>query len=96
MKEILLTFAGAGGALAFVEFLIKRYDAKKDSPERKMLRALGSRELSLLLKDWKHSDIRTADDWSDIEELYKGYVALGGNGRIKKLYEECKKIPTTE
>ena len=68
----------------------------KNSPEQQMLRAIGSRELSLLLKDWKHSDIRLADDWADIEDLYKGYIALGGNGRIKKLYEECKKIPTTE
>lgn len=94
--KILEVLCAGGGLFAFIMFLINRHDAKKDSPERKMLRAMGSRELSILLKDWKHSDIRLAEDWEDIEDLYEGYKALNGNGRIKKLYEECKRIDSTD
>ena len=49
-----------------------------------------------MLRKWMHSDVRLADDWRIIENLYAGYRALGGNGEIKKLYEEAERIPTTE
>lgn len=76
--------------------LVKRFLDRKDTPERIMLRALGEEKLGKLLRKWLHSDVRLADDWRIIENLYEGYRALGGNGEIKKLYEEAKAIPTTE
>ena len=48
------------------------------------------------LCEWKHSGGGTAAKWSDIEQAYDGYTSLGGNGEIKKLYEECAKIPSTD
>lgn len=94
--QIILGVIGAEALFKFIEFLIERYDKKHESPERLMLRALGSDRLGVLLRDWKHSDERDAAEWEIIENLYKGYRLLGGNGEIKKLYEECKSIPTTE
>lgn len=87
---------GSNFLFEFIKWLVERIDKKKESPERLMLRALGEEKLGILLRDWLHSDVRLADDWRIIENLYTGYKALGGNGEITKLYEEAKDIPTTE
>ena len=94
--DVIVAVLGGGNLLLFIKFLIERYDAKKESPERMMLKALGAERLGLLLRDWLHSDVRTASDWQIIDDLYCGYIALGGNSEIKKLYNEAKDIPTTE
>lgn len=95
--QIALAIVGGNAAvLGFIQFLIARHDQKKVTPERLMLRALGSDKLEEKLKKWKHADVRTADEWENIESLYEGYKALGGNGKIKKLFEECQEIDTTE
>lgn len=96
MKLALALIAGNAAILGFIQFLIVRHDNKKVTPERLMLRALGSDKLEEKLKKWKHADVRTADEWENIENLYEGYKALGGNGKIKKLFLECKEIETTE
>lgn len=87
---------GSNSLFAFIIFLVKRHDEKKESPEKLMLRALGSDRLYEKLTAWKHSDERLAEEWGTIDDLYKGYRALGGNGEIRKLYEECSTIPTTD
>lgn len=95
-KLVLAVVASNAAILGFIQYLIDRHDKKKVTPERLMLRALGSDRLEEKLKVWKHADVRTADEWENIEDLYEGYKALGGNGKIKKLYDECKDIETTE
>lgn len=87
---------GSNVLFEFIKWIVDRIDKKKQSPERIMLRALGEEKLGKMLRKWLHSDQRLADDWRIIENLYDGYTALGGNGEIKKLYEEAKQIPTTE
>ena len=87
---------GSNVLFEFVKWIVERRDKKKESPEQIMLRALGEDRLGLLLRDWLHSDVRLADDWRIIESLYTGYRALGGNGEIKKLYEEASELHTTE
>lgn len=76
--------------------LLKRFLDRKDTPERIMLRALGEEKLNRKLRKWLHSDVRPVSEWRVIEALYKGYTALGGNGEIKKLYEEASQLKTTE
>ena len=80
----------------FIKWIVERRDNKKETPERIMLRALGEEKLGKLLRKWLHADERLADDWRIIEALYDGYKALGGNGEIKKLYEEASALKTTE
>lgn len=93
---IVVAILGSNALWEFVKWAVERRDSKKESPERIMLRALGEEKLGKKLRNWLHGDVRTADDWRIIEALYEGYRALGGNGEIKKLYEEAKQIPTTE
>lgn len=93
---MVISILGCNALWEFIKWIVERRDGKKQSPERLMLKALGEEKLGKKLRYWLHSDVRTADDWRIIEALYTGYKALGGNGEIKKLYEEAKQIPTTE
>lgn len=95
-KVVLAIITSNAAIIGFIQYMIDRHDKRKVTPERLMLRALGSDRLEEKLKAWKHADVRTADEWANIEQLYEGYVALGGNGVIRKLYQECKDIETTE
>lgn len=92
VTTIIVAVLGSNALIEFIKWLIER----KDSPERKMLRALGSDRLYVLLCDWKHADERLASEWETIDNLYDGYKSLGGNGEITKLYNECKEIETTD
>ena len=94
--SIIMALVTSQAVIELIKYLIERHDKRKQTPERMMLKALGADRLGVLLRDWMHSDIRTADDWKIIEDLYAGYRALEGNGAIKKLYDEAKEIPTTE
>lgn len=94
--QLLGIVLGSNVLFEFIKWIVERFDMKKQSPERLMLKALGEEKLGKSLRKWLHSDVRLADDWRIIEALYDGYKALGGNGEIKKLYEEAKQIPTTE
>ena len=94
--ELVGIVLGSNVLFEFIKWIVDRIDKKKDSPERIMLRALGEEKLGKMLRKWLHSDVRLADDWRIIENLYEGYRALGGNGEIKKLYEEASELKTTE
>lgn len=96
VTAVIVAILGSNALVEFIKWVVERRDGKKITPERMMLRALGEEKLGKLLRKWLHSDERLADDWRIIEALYMGYKALGGNGEIKKLYEEAKNIPTTE
>ena len=96
ITTIVLAILASNGLFVFIQFMIERYDKKKESPERIALRALCEDRLGVLLRDWLHSDVRLADDWCIIDNLYAGYKALEGNGEIQVLYKEASEIKTTE
>ena len=93
--ELIITFFGIVLSSQTVVELVKQL-FKRDTPERKLLKAIGGDVLYKWLCDWKHNSGGTAAKWSDIEQAYDGYTSLGGNGEIKKLFEECAKIPSTD
>ena len=92
ITTIVVAVLGSNALIEFIKWIFER----KDSPERKMLRALGSDRLYILLCEWKHADERPASEWETIDNLYDGYKALKGNGEITKLYDECKVLQTTD
>lgn len=96
VTTIFIAIIGSNALVEFIKFIIERHDKKDDSPERIALRALCEDRLGVLLRDWLHSDVRLADDWRIIDNLYAGYRACDGNGEIKILYKEASDIKTTE
>ena len=100
MQELITTVVvavlGSNALIELIKYLIERHDKKDDSPERIALRALCEDRLGVLLRDWLHSDVRLADDWRIIDNLYAGYTACDGNGEIRILYKEASDIKTTE
>lgn len=96
ITQLVVALLCSNALVELIKWAFERSDKKKTSPERMMLRALGSDRLYILLCDWKHADERPASEWETIENLYAGYKALDGNGEIKKLYEECAEIETTD
>ena len=92
--ELIAIVLGSNLVAEIVREIIKRM--KKESPEQIALRALCEDRLGILLRGWLHDDVRLADDWRIIENLYTGYTALDGNGEIRKLYQEASDLKTTE
>lgn len=94
--ELVAIVLGSNALVEFIKWVFERIDQHKDSPERMALRALCEDRLGILLRQWLHADTRLADDWRIINNLYKGYEALEGNGEIEILYKEASEIKTTE
>ena len=95
VTTIIVAVLGSNALIEFIKWAVERQD-KKNTPERLALRALCEDRLGILLRAWLHADVRLADDWRIIENLYEGYKALEGNGEIKKLYYEASDLKTTE
>lgn len=91
---IIIAVLGSNVLVEIIRIIAER--TGKETPERLALRALCEDRLGILLRNWLHNDVRLADDWRIIENLYNGYKALEGNGEIKKLYEEASDLKTTE
>ena len=96
ITAVIIAILGSNALAEFIKWLVERRDKQRETPERIMLRALGEEKLGKMLRKWLHADERLADDWRIIENLYHGYRALGGNGEIKKLFEEASALKTTE
>ena len=96
ITEVVVVVLGSNAIWGFITYLIDRHDKQKDSPVKIALRALCEDRLGVLLRDWLHSDVRLADDWRIIDNLYAGYTGLDGNGEIKILYKEAKECRITD
>lgn len=99
-QTILLGILASNALFTFIQFLITRHDKKKEdeknSPIYEALLALCSERLYSLLRKWTHGENNTVARWATIENLYKAYTSLGGNGEIKALYDIAKEIKATE
>lgn len=100
-QTITLGILASNGLFVFIQYLITRHDDKKkeekESPIRIALLALCSERLESLLHKWLKGDLdMTVARWAAIEKLYKAYIALGGNGEIKALYDIAKDVKPTE
>ena len=94
--EIIIAVISANALFGFLQFLIIRGDQRKKSPERDILLGLAGYRLKVLLIKWKNGSARQATNWELIDNLYNGYKELGGNGEIKKLYDECGRIESID
>lgn len=96
-QTILLGILASNALFTFIQFLITRHDNKKkeaqNSPIKDALLALCSERLESLLHKWLKGNLdMTAARWAAIDNLYKAYTSLGGNGEIKALYDIAKEV----
>ena len=101
VQTILLGVLASNALFTFIQFLITRHDDKKkeerDSPIKIALLALCSERLESLLHKWLKGDLdMTIARWAAIDNLYKAYTSLGGNGEIRALYEIAKEVKPKE
>lgn len=100
-QTVLLGILASNALFTFIQFLITRHDNKKreeqNSPMKQALLALCSERLESLLHKWLKGDVdQTVARWAAIDRLYQAYIALGGNGEIKALYDIAKDIKAKE
>lgn len=107
-QTVLLGILASNGLFVFIQYLITRHDEKKKeakeaeqkraneeqiAPLKDALLALCSERLESLLHKWLKGDVdQTAARWAAIDRLYQAYIALGGNGEIKALYDIAKEV----
>lgn len=100
-QTILLGILASNALFTFIQFLITRRDNKKkeeqNSPIKDALLALCSERLESLLHKWLNGDVdHTVARWAAVNNLFKAYESLGGNGEIRALYDIAKDIKPTE
>lgn len=67
---------------------------KKKTPAEIILKCISRSHLLQTAERYKSQGYIDAEEYDDIFEEYRAYVALDGNGRVKREYEgELKKLP---
>lgn len=67
---------------------------KKKTPAEIILKCISRSHLLQTAERYKQQGFIDSDEYDDIQEEYKAYIDLDGNGRVKREYEEeLKKLP---
>lgn len=75
-------------------FLGKRLE--RNNAERELLVGIGHVELVFFGMQYIERGWITRDEYETLQELYKPYVKLGGNGSGKKIMNEVEQLPIKE
>ena len=82
-----------GGIIGFLSTKIKNYN-KKDKAIEDGLVALLRNELVRRYREYETKGEMAILDKENIEDMFKQYENLGGNGTVKKMYKELLDLPT--
>lgn len=84
------------GFWSLVLYRVQKRDEKKDALT-KLILGLAYREITELCLKYIHRGDITKDEYEDlIKYLFSPYEELGGDGTVKKLVDEVKKLPIKE
>lgn len=75
-------------------FLGKKLE--RNNSERELLVGIGHIELVFFGMQYIERGWITRDEYETLQELYKPYVKLGGNGSGKKIMNEVEQLPIKE
>ena len=75
-------------------FLGKRLE--RNNSERELLVGIGHIELVFFGMQYIERGWITRDEYETLQELYKPYVKLGGNGSGTKIMKEIERLPIKE
>lgn len=95
LSQIILTIftsiLASSGLWAFLGSRLDRHTA-----EREMLLGIGHVELVFFGMQYIDRGWITQDEYDTLQELYKPYKKLGGNGSGTKIMNEIEKLPLKE
>ena len=100
MAQIIAAVIGSNALFAFIQFLINRYDRKKEKQSnetkgmRDMILGLGHDKLLYLTDKYAERGGITQKERRNLKYLYDPYIKLGGNGDCQIGYETCEKLQT--
>lgn len=88
---IFTSILASSGLWAFLGTRLDRHTA-----EREMLLGIGHVELVFFGMQYIDRGYITRDEYDTLQELYKPYKKLGGNGSGTKIMNEIEKLPLKE
>lgn len=88
---IITTLLASSGLWAFLGKRLER-----NSAERELIIGIGHIELVFFGMQYINRGWITRDEYETMQELYKPYVKLGGNGSGTKIMKEVENLPIRE
>lgn len=82
-----------GIVLGFISTKYKK-DKKKEKAIEQGVQALLRNELIRRYREYEIKGEISILDKENLEHMYKEYINLGGNGTVKKMYEDLIELPT--
>lgn len=82
-----------GGMIGFLSTKMKNHN-KKDKAIEEGLVALLRNELVRRYREYEQKGEMSILDKENVEDMFKQYENLGGNGTVKKMYKELLELPT--
>lgn len=84
---------GLGGTIGFLTTKLKGIK-KKDKAIEEGVQALLRNELVRRYREYETKQEMSILDKENVEAMFRQYENLGGNGTVKKMYEELLELPT--
>lgn len=88
---IITSLLASSGLWAFLSSRLERNNA-----ERELIVGIGHIEIVFFGMQFLERGWITEDEYETMQELYKPYVKLGGNGSGTKIMKEIEKLPIRE
>lgn len=92
-QDIVIAIIGVIAALSpgFWKWLERK--SKKLTVSQKMDLAIGRDRLNYLCKEHLKNGYIPEDEIESFKDIGECYIAMGGNSRVKRLYEDAMKLP---
>lgn len=83
------------GLFGLISTRLKKMNSRQEGRD-KVIMALAHDDLYRYAQFYIMSNQITPEEMKNLEHIYDGYHALGGNGTGTELYERCKELPIVE
>ena len=99
LTTILVACIGSSGLASIIVALLNHYWARKDKKDDRLdavvsgLKVLTVRYLG---RGYISDHEISLEDKENLEEMYRAYKALGGNGHLKTVMDEVERLPVAE
>lgn len=96
--EIALACLGSSGLTAIVLAVLQRRWTKQDKQDALVdgLKVLTVDRVRYLGRSYIKAQSISLEDKENLEDMYRAYKALGGNGHLETVMDEVERLPVTE